>query len=79
MVANIAEAETLNRLTALKLAIAALQKAVDVDEHLRTKRGKLMEEGCFLHPSRKPLSVVVGEQANFLDEFDNCESGYCFT
>ena len=58
---------------------ALFQKAVDVDEYLRTKRGALMEEGCFLHPSRKPLSVVVGKQANFLDESDNCESGYCFT
>lgn len=55
------------------------EKAVEVDEHLRIKRGTLMEEATFLHPSRKPLSVVVGEQANFLDEFDNCESGYCFT
>ena len=58
---------------------ALFEKAVEVDEYLRTKRGKLIGEGCFLHPFRKPLSVVVGKQANFLDEFDNCESGYCFT
>jgi len=55
------------------------KRAVELDKYLRFKRATLMGEPCFLHPSRKPLSVVVGEQANFLDEFDNCESGYCFT
>ena len=55
------------------------KKAVLVDEFTRAKREIIMSEPCYIHPARKPLSVVVGEQTNFLDEFDNCESGYCFT
>ncbi len=58
---------------------ALFKKAIEVDVFTRAKRIRIMSEPCFIHPARKPLSVVVGEQTNFLDEFDNCESGYCFT
>jgi len=55
-------------------------KAIKLEMEIqRQARIKDREGTYYLHSSCKPLNIAVGDQSNFFDDMDNCESGYCFT
>lgn len=56
-------------------------KAVEIDKHIREKRGELGKDGMYLHFARIPLDKAIGHQLAF--EFDDqdgipCDAGVCF-
>lgn len=53
------------------------QKAVELEKFLNYKREKIGRDQVYLHPNLVPLDQAVGDQSNFFDVVDNCESGYC--
>lgn len=53
------------------------QSAVELEKFLNYKREKIGRYRVYLHPNLVPLDQAVGDQANFFDAVDNCESGYC--
>jgi len=54
-------------------------KSIEIEKRLNEKRGNLKKDQVWMHSSLKPLDKAVGDQSNFFDDMDNCESGYCFT
>jgi hypothetical protein len=54
-------------------------KAVALENRLNEKREYLGRDRVYLHSRKTPLELAVGMQENMFSEFDNCESGYCFT
>lgn len=54
-------------------------KAVELENRLNEKREYLGRDRVYLHSRKTPLELAVGMQENMFSEFDNCESGYCFT
>lgn len=56
--------------------------AVAIEKRLNEKRKDFTEghnDPVYLHPRLIPLDQAVGEQYNFFDELENCESGFCMT
>lgn len=56
-------------------------KAVEIDSHIREKRGELGKDGMYLHFARIPLDKAVGHQLAFdFDDQDGipCDAGVCF-
>lgn len=57
------------------------EKAVALDRQIRDKRASLDRDEMYLHKSRQPLEIAVGEQPLLfgIDDDDSCDSGYCMT
>ena len=54
--------------------------AVEIDYHIREKRGELGKDGMYLHQAGIPLDKAVGLQYEFDFREDDlpCDTGYCF-
>ncbi len=56
------------------------EKCVKLEKEIQRQVATKNQKGTYyLHSSCKPLEIAVGDQINFFNELDNCESGYCFT
>jgi len=53
------------------------QKAVELERWLNYKRDKIGKDPVYLNQRLVPLDQAVGDQSNFFEIVDNCESGYC--
>jgi hypothetical protein len=57
---------------------AEFNKAIELENHINTKRGATGSDRVFLHASATPLNNAVGNQLAMDDLLDECD-GYCHT
>lgn len=52
-------------------------RAVALENRINEKRDAIGKDIVHIHPKNKPLEIATGEQFDFFNEMDMCESGYC--
>lgn len=58
---------------------ALFDSACELEKKLNDKRTRLKRDPVFMSQKQLPLGQVIGDQPLLFEEFENCDSGHCFT